>query len=128
MDEILIKKKILIVEDRKPILKALEIKLVRAGFDVATAEDGEIALQKIQSDKFDLILLDLVLPKIDGFSILAELKTRNIKTPVIVLSNLSQDQDERRAKELGAIDYFIKSDIAINDVVKKVSSLLLEDK
>ncbi len=126
MSEDTIKKKVLIVEDRKPILKALSIKLERSGFDVMTAEDGEIALKTIESNKFDLILLDLVLPKIDGFSILAELKTRNIKTPVIVLSNLSQDQDERRARELGAVDYYIKSDIAINDVVKKVSTLLLK--
>ena len=124
MDKNLTKKRILIVEDRKPMSKALAIKLDRAGFAAQVAEDGEAALKLLESDKFDLILLDLVMPKMDGFTIMAEMQARNIKTPVIVLSNLSQEEDERRARELGAIDYFVKSEIPINEVVKKVSHTL----
>ena len=118
------KKKVLIIEDRKPIIKALNIKLERSGFEVKMAEDGEAGLKALESDKFDLILLDIVLPKINGFTILAEMQARKIDTPVIVLSNLSQEEDARRAKELGAKDYFIKSDISINEVVKRVSRVL----
>ncbi|MDP1689189.1 MAG: response regulator [bacterium] len=120
--------KILIAEDRKPMAKALAIKLERAGFNVQIAEDGEVALNFLKNDKFNIVLLDLVMPKIDGFTILAEMQARNIKTPVIVLSNLSQDEDERRAKELGAVDYFIKSDISINEVVKRVTNILSQNK
>lgn len=117
-------KKILVVEDRKPMAKALSIKLERAGFATQVAEDGEVALKFLQSDKFDLILLDLVLPKVDGFAILSEMQVRNIKTPVIILSNLSQEEDERRAKELGAIHYFVKSDVSINEVIEQVKKTL----
>lgn len=104
--------------------KALAIKLERAGFAVQVAEDGEVALKFLKDEQFDLILLDLVMPKIDGFSLLAEMQARKIKTPAIVLSNLSQEEDERRAKELGAIDYFVKSDIPINEVVERVKKTL----
>lgn len=117
-------KKILVVEDRKPIAKALSIKLERAGLRAQTAEDGEEALKLLQGQKFDLVLLDLVLPKIDGFSLLAELQARKIKVPVIILSNLSQEEDERRARELGAIDYFVKSDVHINDVIGQIKKAL----
>lgn len=121
------KLKILIAEDRKPMAKALALKLERAGYQVQIAEDGEIALDFLKKDKFNIVLLDLVMPKVDGFTILAEMQARNIKTPVIVLSNLSQDEDERRAKELGAVEYFIKSDIPINEVVKRVSNILSQN-
>lgn len=124
MNEGIAKKKILVVEDRKPMAKALSIKLERAGFVVQVAEDGEMALKFLKDEQFDLILLDLVMPKIDGFSLLAEMQTRKIKTPAIVLSNLSQEEDERRAKELGAIDYFVKSDIPINEVVERIQKTL----
>ena len=128
MNENDVKKKILVVEDRKPMSKALAIKLERAGFTAKVADDGEAALKLLQSDKFDLILLDLVMPKMDGFTIMAEMQARNIKTPVIILSNLSQEEDERRARELGAIDYFVKSEIAINEVVKRIGHVLAQNK
>lgn len=128
MDGDIRKKKILVVEDRKPMSKALAIKLERAGFGTQVADDGESALKLLEGNSFDLVLLDLVIPKMDGFTVLAEMQARSIKTPAIVLSNLSQEEDERRARELGAIDYFVKSEIAINEVVRRVSQVFTSNK
>jgi two-component system response regulator VicR len=120
-------KKILIVEDEKAIASALELKLKHEGYEVQCVFDGNSALELLKNAKFDLILLDLIMPQMDGFGVLTELKARNDKTSVIVLSNLSQAEDMTRAKELGAKDFFIKSDIPIAEVIKKVHHALGED-
>lgn len=113
-------KKILIAEDEKPMANALSLKLRSAGFEVELVYDGEAAVSAVQASRFDLILLDLVMPKKDGFFVLAEIKKLNIAVPVIVSSNLSQEEDVKRAKELGARDYFIKSDTTLAQIVEKV--------
>ena len=110
-------KKILVGEDEKPMAKALKLKLTKAGFEVKTVFNGEEVLDAVEKEKFDLILLDIVMPKIDGFGVLTELKKRGIKIPVIVTSNLSQEEDKKRAEELGARDYFIKSNTPIAEIV-----------
>lgn len=112
--------KILIIEDEKPMARALELKLTHAGFSVVVANDGEAGLNLAKKNTFGLILLDLIMPKKDGFSLLESLKQEGIKTPVIILSNLSQAEDEKRAKELGAKDFFIKSNTPIADIVEKI--------
>lgn len=117
-------KKILIVEDEQAMVKVLMLKLAKAGFETENAADGEAAIQILNKETFDLILLDLVMPKLDGFAVLQWLKSKGIKTPVIVTSNLSQDVDAKRSKELGAVDYFIKSDIPIAEVVERVKKVL----
>ena len=117
-------KKILIIEDEVAMAKVLELKLTRAGFTARAVFDGEQAIQVLGKDVFDLILLDLVMPKVDGFGVLTWLKTHGVKTPVIITSNLSQDVDAKRSRELGAIDYFIKSDISIAEVVERVKKAL----
>jgi len=113
-------KKILIVEDEKAISKALELKLTYEGFDVKTVFNGVEALSLLEKEKFDLILLDLVMPKLDGFGVLEVLKSKGNKIPIIVSSNLSQKEDYQRAKDLGAIDFLIKSDTPVAEVVKKI--------
>lgn len=118
------KKKILVVEDEKPILKALTLKLLHAGFEVETAENGEDGMRIVTRGGIDLILLDLVMPKMDGFSMLEALRAASIKIPIIVLSNLSQSDDEKRAKSLGAHDFFVKSDVPIADLVDRVRKFL----
>ncbi len=118
-------KKILIAEDEKPVSKALELKLSNAGYIVHPVFDGEEAVRAIEKGHYDLVLLDLVLPKIDGFGVLERIKSKGIKTPVIVTSNLSQDTDVKRTKELGAVDYFVKSDIPISEVVERVKRALV---
>lgn len=116
--------KILLVEDEKPMARALSLKLQNSNYQVTMVHDGQAALDAVKADKFDLILMDLVMPKMDGFTLLQNLKDLGVKTPTVVLSNLSQDEDFQKAKELGATDFFIKSDIPVSSVVEKVKGLV----
>lgn len=118
-------KKILVAEDEKAISKALILKLEHAGFTASPAYDGESALEMIAKEQFDLVLLDLMMPKLDGFNVLNQMKTKGLTTPVIVTSNLGQEEDIKKAKELGARDYFIKSDTALAEIVEKIKKLSL---
>jgi DNA-binding response OmpR family regulator len=113
-------KSILIVEDERPIARALELKLKNSGFAAEPVNNGEEALLILGVKKFDLIILDLVMPKMDGFTFLTEIRKRGIDTPVIVTSNLSQDEDKARAKKLGAVDYLIKSNTPLTAIVEKI--------
>ncbi len=117
-------KKILIIEDEKPIARVMSLKLTRAGFETKMANDGEEGMNILEKESFDLILLDLVMPKMDGFSTLKELSEKKIKTPVIVLSNLSQEDDEKKARELGAKEFFVKSNTPLSGVVAMASKIL----
>jgi len=117
-------KRILIVEDERPLARALELKLTRSGFQTKTVYDGAAALQAVSSEKFDLILLDLVMPKMDGFTVLEALKSHNIRIPVVVATNLSQEEDLKRVRALGAVDYFVKSDVPINAIVERIRKAL----
>lgn len=117
--------KLLIVEDDEFLQKILVTKFSREGFNVAAASDGEKALESLTNDKPQLVLLDLILPKMTGFDVLAEMRVRPDfqKLPVIILSNLGQEEDIKRAKELGALDFLVKADISVNEVVRKVKEL-----
>lgn len=117
-------KKIFIIEDEKPLSHALELKLNQVGYKTQTARNGEEALKILETETFDLILLDLIIPKIDGFKVLAELRQKKLKTPVMVTSNLGQEEDIKRAKELGAIDYFIKADTPLADLISRIDFAL----
>lgn len=117
-------KKILIVEDEKPMAKALELKLKGSGFEAKAVFNGEEALQVLAQEHYDLMLLDLMMPQKDGFSVLEDLKTKGITIPVIVATNLSQEEDIKRAKALGAQDYFVKSETPIAKVVEHVKKVL----
>ncbi len=117
-------KKILIAEDEKPMAHALELKLKHSGFETKVVFDGQEALEAINADKFDLILLDLMMPKKDGFTVLTEMRNQQNNTPVIVLSNLSQAEDEEKAKKLGAKDYFVKTDIPLTEIIDRIKKVL----
>lgn len=117
-------KKILIAEDEKPMAKALELKLSHAGFEVSLAFNGEEALKLAKETPYDLLLLDLMMPKIDGFTVLKEIQQSQSKLPVIVLSNLSQADDEQKARALGARDFFVKSNTPLAEIVNHVNSVL----
>ena len=116
--------KILIIEDEKTLAGALELKLTHLGFEVESVFNGEEGIKLLQKNKYDLILLDLIMPKVDGFAVLKILKTKQLKTPILVLTNLSQQDDMKRAKEYGAKDFFIKSNTPISTIVDKVNELL----
>lgn len=117
-------KKILVVEDEKSMAKAMKLKLTKAGFDVHVVHNGEEAFSMVEKGGFDLIITDLVMPRLDGFGLLIALKEKGINTPVIVTSNLSQPEDESKAKELGAIDYFIKSNTPIIEIINYAKKAL----
>ena len=101
----------------------LELKLKNAGFDVKNAFSGDEAIDFLGEEVFDLVLLDLMMPGKDGFSVLSEMRENRVETPVIILSNLGQKEDFEKAKKLGAIDYFVKSNISINEIIKKIQKL-----
>lgn len=116
-------KKVLIVEDDKSISDALRTKLDKQGFETKTAYNGEEALRILENFKYDLVLLDLIMPKLDGMATLQRIKDKGIKTKVIVLSNLGQEQDKEAAKRLGAIEYFVKAEISLSEIVDVIKKL-----
>lgn len=117
-------KRILIAEDEKPLNHALSLKLTHEGFEIDSAFDGEEALAFIEKNNYDLVLLDLIMPRLDGFGVLQKLKASAKKVPVIVLSNLGQPEDKTRAEELGAQGFYIKSDTALSEIVSLVNDKL----
>lgn len=118
------KKTILVVEDDRPLSHALELKLSHAGYKVKTASDGKAAIEILSGESFSLILLDLVMPEVDGFKVLEIIREKKITTPVIVLSNLGQEEDEAKAKGLGAKEFFVKSNTPIATIVEHVKAVL----
>ena len=119
-------KKILIVEDDKFLRELIVKKMSNEGYEVVEAADGEQGLQKIKEDKPDLILLDLILPGIDGFEVLAQKKEDPFiaAIPVIVLSNLGQKEDVDKGLNLGAVDYLIKAHFTPGEIIEKVRNII----
>lgn len=117
-------KKVLIAEDERPMANALKLKLSHSGFLPTIANDGEEAMNFILNEKFDLIILDIMMPKKDGFSIMAEMKVKKIKIPVVIFSNLSQEDDAKKAQELGAVAFFIKSNTPLFDIIENIKEIL----
>lgn len=119
-------KKILIVEDDKFLRELIAKKLSEEGFIVEEASDGEEGIRKIKEGRPDLILLDLILPSIDGFEVLEKIK-EDLETkpiPVIILSNLGQKEDIERGLKLGAFDYLVKAHFTPGEVIEKVRNAL----
>ncbi|THI91770.1 MAG: response regulator [Nitrospira sp. CG24A] len=118
--------RIVVADDDRMFRKVAETTLRRQGYDVATASDGEEALQLIRSERPDMIVLDLIMPKLQGFDVLQTLKqdTRTSAIPVIVLSSLTQEQDKQEALDLGAVAYFNKTTFSMSELVKQVESTL----
>jgi DNA-binding response OmpR family regulator len=118
--------KILFVEDEPSLQKAISELLTQEGFKIFTATDGEEGLEMAKKEKPNLILLDLILPKKDGFEVLKELKAdAELKDiPVIVLTNLEGMGDVEKALELGATTYLVKANYELEDVVTKIKDFL----
>tara|TARA_B100000745_G_C19864886_1_gene288007 strand:+ start:110 stop:475 length:366 start_codon:yes stop_codon:yes gene_type:complete len=118
-------KKVLVAEDDEALGSILKIKLKDAGYEMILAVDGQEAIEKVSTEKPDLILLDLLMPKKDGYQVLQELKAsadwKNI--PVLVTSNLSRPIEIDRIKQLGALDYVIKSNESLDQLVNKIKDV-----
>lgn len=117
-------KVILIVEDEKPLAHALEMKLKNEGFATQVCMNGSDALEQLKTNEYAMMLLDLIMPIVDGFAVLEGMKAIQSKIPVIVLSNLGQEEDRVKARELGAIDYFVKSNTPLAEIIKRVKAAL----
>lgn len=117
-------KKILIGEDEKPMAKALELKLNNSGFEAKAVHNGKEVVAEMTKQKYDLLLLDLIMPQLDGFGVLKELKAKKNKTPIIITSNLSQSEDEKKTRELGAVGFFVKSDTPLVKIVEEIKKIL----
>ena len=118
--------RILLVEDDRFLRRACEVSLRQRGFVVTTAADGEEALRKVRAEVPDLILLDLLMPKMTGIEVLktlrAEEATREIR--VLILSNSSREQDVEEIKTLGVSGYFVKADLSLQELGDMVARLL----
>ncbi|HLC89806.1 MAG TPA: response regulator [Patescibacteria group bacterium] len=120
------RKKILIIEDDKSLVKLFAESLDQKKFQVFMAIEADEGLDKAIQEKPDLIILDIMLPGKNGFQCLKELKDqpKTKKIPVIVLSNLGQAEEIRRGLDLGAIDYLVKADFQIDEVIEKIDKTL----
>ncbi len=118
--------KVLLVEDDEMLHSMYTQKFEKEGYEVISAYNGSDGVKKAQTEKPALILMDIIMPKMDGFVALKKLKkkdeTKDI--PVIMLTNLGQEEDVKKGKELGADDYFIKANHTPAEVVAKVKELL----
>lgn len=119
-------KKILIIEDDKFIRDLIGQQLLKEGYDISEAIDGNEGLELLKKESPDLILLDIILPGMDGFSFLAQIKseekTKNI--PVIILSNLGQKEDVEKGIKMGAVDYLLKAHFTPREIIEKIREVL----
>lgn len=116
------KVRILVIEDEHAMANALRSKLSRAGFMTNIVTDGKKAIEELQTNSYDLILLDILMPAVDGWDVLKKISENKINTPVIITSNLSREEDIVKAKELGAEDFWVKSDTTLSDIVLRLQS------
>lgn len=124
-----IQKTILVIEDDFYMARAYAIKFTKENVSVLLAVDGEQGIELLKKSAENIpsvILLDIMLPKKSGFDVLKEIKQNNLwkNIPVIILSNLGQETDIQKGKELGAEDYIVKADVSIDEVIAKVKKYL----
>ncbi|HEY5220772.1 MAG TPA: response regulator [Candidatus Paceibacterota bacterium] len=120
-------KKIMIVEDDHFLSSLMKARLEKEGFEVVQAFDGEEAIEMLRKVIPSLVILDLIMPKVTGFEVLQMLSiTPQLdKIPVVIVSNLAQDSDIEKARQLGAREYFIKVKVSIDDLVGKIKTLVV---
>jgi DNA-binding response OmpR family regulator len=119
-------KKILIIEDDTFLQGLAAKKLAASGYEVMTAGDSDQATKKLEEATPDFILLDLMLPGTDGYGVLKKIRenVKLTKTPVIIFSNLGEDADIKKAQDLGATDFMIKSNFTLDELVDKIKSII----
>lgn len=120
------KRKILLVEDDLTLMEMYKMKFTEEGYEVLVSTNGADAIDQGKKELPDIVLLDIILPGMDGFAILEALK-KDQKTkaiPVILLSNLGQDSDMEKGKKLGAVDYLVKANFTPTQVAEKIKGIL----
>lgn len=118
------KNKILFVEDEKVLRETLQEALESSKFEVKTAVDGNEALEALKDGEYDLILLDIILPKINGLEVLEKIRDEGKNTPVILLTNLSGPNHVQKALDLGARNYLVKSEYRLDEIVDRVKEVI----
>ena len=120
--------KILFVEDDVFLSSVLKNRLLKENFEVVLAHDGEEAIKLLKTEKPNLILLDLILPKKSGFEVMEEIRSDPSlaveEVPIIIISNLGQETDIQKGEELGAVEYFVKAKTSLDDLVEKIKEFL----
>ncbi|MFW5888532.1 MAG: response regulator transcription factor [Patescibacteria group bacterium] len=122
------KKNILIIEDEISLAGVLKTKLEKEGYVVDLAEDGKEGYKKIKEGNPDLVLLDIVMPVMDGYEVLEQMREDNIQIPVIIISNSGQPVELEKTKSLGAVDHLIKTQFEPKEVIDKVMDYLNEER
>lgn len=117
-------KKVLIIEDERAMAKAMELKLKKSGVDTLAVLRGEEGLDELSKGGYSLVLLDIMMPGMDGWDVMSKIKEKGINVKVIIASNLSQAEDKQKAKDLGAVGFLVKSDSTLASIVKEVMSHL----
>ena len=121
------RQKIIFIEDDKILVRTYRDKLTLEGFEMDSASDGLEAIQKLGFNDYDLVLLDLMLPKMNGLDVLKQLRTSGwpaAQKPVIVFSNLGDASDIEQARKFGATDYLVKANLSPNQVIEKIKEHL----
>jgi two-component system, OmpR family, alkaline phosphatase synthesis response regulator PhoP len=120
------KTKIMVVEDEEILLTALSEELKQEGFEVVKAKDGMEGVEKAGSEKPDLILMDLVMPRLDGIGALKQLKASEStkEIPVVILTNLSDYDKISEALSLGAMDYLVKANYRLEELIQKIKMVM----
>jgi len=118
--------KILVIEDDSFLISLEVNKLTKSGYEVISASNGTQGMKKIEESGISLILLDLMLPDIDGFEILKKIRenTKTKKIPVIVFSNLSEEKDIKKAEDLGVSQFMVKSNFTLDELIERVKKIL----
>jgi len=117
--------KILLLEDETMLSSMYQTKFKNEGLEVETAPDGEEGLVKAKAGQFDIVLVDIIMPKLDGFAVLKELRAlpQYKTTPIVLLTNLGQEEDQKKGESLGATDYLVKANFTPSQVAEKIKAL-----
>jgi len=119
-------KKILIVEDDRFLSFLMKARLEKDGFTVTQVFDGQEAIDLLKKETPSLIIMDIIMPKVTGFEVLKmiSITPQLVNVPVVIVSNLAQDSDIQKARELGAKEYFVKVKVSIDDLVGRIKTLV----
>jgi DNA-binding response OmpR family regulator len=119
-------KKIMVIEDDRFLSSLIKARVEKDGIMASQAFDGEDAIKRLPDERPDLVILDLVMPKANGFEVLKAISMMPglERTPVVIVSNLAQDSDIEKARQLGAKEYFVKVKISIDDLIAKIETLV----